>query len=653
MPQFRRSKFHKNFLTSFSPKKEIIIEFNWLKISSVWMFIVFGFYGWGTLSLSKSASLPSVLTTIAIVLVFSFYYFFSNHYAAKLVENLTIGVRQIYFVFGIFLILISINTDWISRSLTGDEIAYALQAQSQGYVISKKVLSVFPQLGSLSFQILLQIFSGLLLLAFILALKLISKIRNVRYYILVCFWGTLIVRSAVIAQGGSGGANPPGMSFFYFVGTTIISPSNFTYRILSLFFASIFLAAVYVSLTKLPYLSKLTRILIVLFVLSIPLFRHMALLMEISIWNFYFATISLICVLISRGSVSYQLIFIGALATSIRFPIVAILIPFYSFQFIGVSSKGLKFRRPANFIESSLGLLLCFPGFIWIATTRFLDKYSGANTSSGNLNGQISEIEQSIHEVFSTLTLTTSKGLWLICLIGILLFMGNSFFNYFVIGLLAVFEFLFFIVFNSGDVVYASKYIIEWFMPFTIFGLVVIASKFRYGNMSSYFLVICLILGITFNVIDYGKIPEKFVKASISQSTGDLIFNNASRVIVSVPYLYSSAFDKLRKDKELANCLNTGIVYGVYPQILEGYLSRDVLTSILIHRKFLLAQEAIHENWMTASATSIEESGTKCVIVGLVDGQGKIISQLTANNWIVRDEFFDRSYHTKLFILSR
>ena len=26
MPQFRRSKFHKNFLTSFSPKKEIIIE---------------------------------------------------------------------------------------------------------------------------------------------------------------------------------------------------------------------------------------------------------------------------------------------------------------------------------------------------------------------------------------------------------------------------------------------------------------------------------------------------------------------------------------------------------------------------------------------------------------------------------------------------
>ena len=132
-----------------------------------------------------------------------------------------------------------------------------------------------------------------------------------------------------------------------------------------------------------------------------------------------------------------------------------------------------------------------------------------------------------------------------------------------------------------------------------------------------------------------------------------MIFNNASRVIVSVPYLYSSAFDKLRKDKELANCLNTGIVYGVYPQILEGYLSRDVLTSILIHRKFLLAQEAIHENWMTASATSIEESGTKCVIVGLVDGQGKIISQLTANNWIVRDEFFDRSYHTKLFILSR
>lgn len=653
MPQFRRSKFNENFLRFFSPKKEIVIEFNWLKISSVWMLIVFGFYGWGSLSFSKSASLPSALTSIAIATVFSFYYFFSNHYAAKLVEKLTIEVRQIYFSIGIFLLLVAINMDWISRSLTGDEVAYALQAQSQGYVISKKVLTIIPQLGSLSFRILLQIFSGLLLLAFILLLVLISRLKNIRHYILVCFLGTLVLRSAVIAQGGAGGANPPGASFFYFVGTTILSPSNFTYRVLSLFFASIFLTIVYVSLSKLPYLSKFTRILIVLFVLSIPLFRHMALLSEISIWNFYFATIALIRVLISRGSVSYQLIFIGAMATSLRFPIVAILIPLYASQFVGVGGKGLKFRRSTTFIRSSLGLLLCLPGFIWIGTTRFLDKYGRANATSGNFNGQISEVKQSIQEVFSTLTLTTSKGLWIICLIGLLLFMGNTFFNYFFIGLLTVFEFLFFIVFNSGDVVYASKYIIEWFIPFTVFGLVVIASKFRYGKVGHYFLAICLILVIAFNVIDYGKMPAKFVKASISLSSGDLIFDNTVRVLVSVPYLYGSAFDTLRKDKELANCLNTGIVYGVYPQILEGYLSRDVLASILIDHKFLLAQEAIHENWVTASATSIEESGTKCVIVGFVDEQRKIINQLMANNWIIRDEFFDRSYHTKVFILSR
>lgn len=653
MVLFQKINMQTKILTSFSPKRVITFEFNWIKFSSVWMLIVFGFYGWGTLSSSESTSIPSLLMSIALVSVFSTYYFFGDSYASKLMETVTIQIRQIYAVFGIFLLLCIINVSWIFRSLTGDEIAYALQSQGQSYVILKKVLPIFPQFGDFQFRVLLQLCSVFILVIFFLVLKMVSRIKSVKHFILMCFLGTLLLRIGVISQGGSNGPNPPGASFLYLVGTSILSPSNFSYRILSLLFASIFLIIIHALLKQIPNLSMSLRFLILFFVLSIPLFRHMGLVMEISIWYFYFATIALLLILRSKGVIGYQLIFIGALATSLRFPIIALLIPLYAIEYFDLNRGRIKFRLPPSYVKSTLGLLPCIPGFIWIATTRFIDKYTGEQLTNGTFRGQASEIGRSAREVFSTLSVTTDRIFWIICMVGVFIFIRKSLFNIVLMILFGLFEFLFFFVLNSGDMAYASKYILEWYVPFVVFGLVSIVSRFEISKSVKYAVALCLIALISINAADYNRIPEKFVITSIAKGSGDLVFSNANRVVVSIPFPYNETFNKIKGRQELAGCLNVGIVYGVYPQILEGYSVSNVLSSLSIDHNFLLAQDSIGENWMTASATSIEKSGTHCVIVGFVDGQEKTIKDLLEKKWQIRDRFFDENYHTKVFILTR
>lgn len=653
MSFLQRIKWHRKLLTNFSPKKEFKFEFNWLKVSSVWLFIVFGFYGWGATSLSALTSTPSVLTSIALVSVFAIYYSYSDRYAFKLTEALTIQVRQIYVVFGILLFLCAINLGWVFRSLTGDELAYALQSQGQSYVIVKKFLAMFPQFGTVPFRLLLQMCSAFLLLGFFLTIRLMLKIKSPKYFVLTCFTITLLFRIVSTGVGGSIGANPPGSFFFYLIGSTVLTPSNLSYRILSLLFASIFLAIIYEFLRKIPNLSRLMRVLILLFVLSIPLFRHMSLLVEISIWYFYFATILLLFLLLSTNLAKHQLIFMGALATSLRFPIIALLIPLFLIQFLDVKHIGIRFKRPTSLVMSILGLLPCFPGFIWISTTRFLDKYNNVTSSNGMFGSQFAEFKRSSSEILSTLSVTTSKLSWMICFIGLFLFLKQSRNNYIFVGLLLVAEFLFFFVLNSGELAYAAKYIIEWFIPFIVLALVTISSKVKLRTPIKQMFPLFLILIIATNASDYNRIPENFVSLSTSQSSGYLVETNTNRLVASVPFPYDAAFNLLKEKQEFPECLNVGVVYGVYSQILEGYSAENVLAALAVDHKFLIAQNVIHENWMTASVSSIENSGANCVIVGNVVHQQKTINDLLANNWRIKDRFLDKDYHTKVFILSR
>jgi hypothetical protein len=618
------------------------------------MLIVFGFYGWGTSTISAITSIPFIFMNVSIFLTFFIFFAFGDRYSTVLRENLVIKSRQIYTVFGLLILLCIINLDWIFRSLTGDEVSYALQSQIQSYVLVKRFLTFFPQLDSLPFRLLIQIFSVVLLVLFLLTMRMMSKIKSTRLFVLLCFIGTLILRIATLSQGGSYGSNPPGASFYYLIGSTILSPTNLSYRIISLLLASLFLAILYEYLKRISQLPKYIRILILALIISIPIFRHMSLTVEISIWAFYFSSIILLQLYRSGGIASYQQVFLVSIATTFRFPLMAILVPIFVTNIFGTRRSRKNGDQNATYGPSILGVLMCLPGLILVSMTRLVERFGGTDLTTQQFGSQFREVGKTTREIFSTLSITTNKIAWLISVIGVVLFVRRSrVIALFLMAYLAI-QYALYFVMNNADLAYASKYIIEWFGPLLVLGIIVLISSLEVKKTMGIFITASLTLLIISNVMDYNKIPNKFIKTSPAFRSGSIdVTGEVYRTLTSVPFPYGVAFDELSKQKEVSECLNVGIVYGVYPQIMAGYSGKDVLTSLEVAHKYLAAQEQIHESWVTGSAKSVDLAGSNCVIVGFVYGQASIVSDLLANNWRIQKKFTDDAYQTNVFIFTR
>ena len=117
MGLYRRILVQGTFIKPFSSIREFRFSFNWLRISSVWMLIVFGFYGWGTSTISAITSIPFILMNVSIFVIFSLFFAFGDLFSTLLRENVVIKSSQIYTVFGIFILLCfileNVIVEWI------------------------------------------------------------------------------------------------------------------------------------------------------------------------------------------------------------------------------------------------------------------------------------------------------------------------------------------------------------------------------------------------------------------------------------------------------------------------------------------------------------------------------------------------------------
>jgi hypothetical protein len=380
----------------------------------------------------------------------------------------------------------------------------------------------------------------------------------------------------------------------------------------------------------------------------------MSLTVEISIWSFYLASIILLQLFCSRGIVSHQQVFLVSIATTFRFPLLAILVPLFIANILGTRQNRKNGDQSATFGPSILGVLICLPGIILVGSTRLVERFTDRDLATQEFSSQFAEVGKTTREIFSTLSITTNKVAWLISVIGVFLFVWRSRVGAVLLLAYLGIQYTLFFVVNNSELAYASKYIIEWFGPLLVLGLIALISTLKVKKTMGILIAASLTLLIVTNVLDYNTKPNKFIKTSPAfrggsiEATGEIY-----RVLTSVPFPYGAAFNELSMQKELSECLNVGIVYGVYPQIMAGYSSKDVLASLKTGHKYLAAQEQIRESWVTGSAKSIGLSGSNCVIVGFVYGQASIVSDLLANQWRIQKKFTDNAYQTDVYILTR
>jgi hypothetical protein len=111
----------------------------------LFLFLVFGFYGWGTSGgldryFSKNELLILLSLLVAMLSIWK-----SKELINTLLKNeVTFKLKHLYALTTFFIILILFNTKKIGRDLTGDELSYALNSVEHSLGILERLFDKLP-----------------------------------------------------------------------------------------------------------------------------------------------------------------------------------------------------------------------------------------------------------------------------------------------------------------------------------------------------------------------------------------------------------------------------------------------------------------------------------------------------------------------------
>ena len=97
-------------------------------------------------------------------------------------------------------------------------------------------------------------------------------------------------------------------------------------------------------------------------------------------------------------------------------------------------------------------------------------------------------------------------------------------------------------------------------------------------------------------------------------------------------------------------CFNAGVVYSVFPEILNGASLSEVASARLQRNTLLNAQEVLQENWFTITPDSAGLAEIDCVILGYVETKNTLQSFLD-QGWSLKFTSSVENYETKVFLI--
>jgi hypothetical protein len=206
----------------------------------------------------------------------------------------------------------------------------------------------------------------------------------------------------------------------------------------------------------------------------------------------------------------------------------------------------------------------------------------------------------------------------------------------------------FFIVFQFPNLSSFAKYPLEYLYPLVfalLFLIARLASENRRGLLGC-FLVVLVVLNI------YGAHLKTDVVNKYRQSVFEQNAFDSLRMMPNVPYPYAEIFSTLR---ELGSppCLNSGVVYGVFPEIQFGYSVRDMLSAIETREHFLNIQTSLGDDWRSVTHNALVKARIECVILGDVVEQSKTLEDLKRNGWKQKSFSVSTDFGTRVFLLFR
>jgi len=221
---------------------QTILQFRWTLGRTLGVyFLIFGFFGWGIIfpSIGTPISIVNNLLVIGTpILLFYFRKGISEYFTFKP----RISLLDAFAVFGIWISLVVINFDWVTKSLTGDELSYALKSHIHSF---RLLLILEPYLPDswrmLSSAGLIQAISivFMLLIGLLIFRHKFSNFSSISLGLIIF----LLITSRILLYflGATSLPNSPTPSIILFTFTSILGLSDEGFRLSASLLAAIFI----------------------------------------------------------------------------------------------------------------------------------------------------------------------------------------------------------------------------------------------------------------------------------------------------------------------------------------------------------------------------------------------------------------------------
>ena len=325
-----------------------------LDLSCITLFIVYGYFGYSSPKISSSNLFSINLLNLVIIGSFASLTLVINNEKYNYYLDKSINVKIISIVLLFFLINLTINYDYISIPLSGDELPYAAQSMTHAIKFIEDIGRFFWQESYFSVNKIIRLFNIIELALLLLMIITLMKIKNryLKFFALMSI--TLLSRYLYSIMGGQSGTNSPLPSFPYQIFSSIFGVSDMGFRISSLLIVSIFQGIVW----KVIYeKGKVNQSLIFLLLISIiPIFRVFFLSIEISLWAFYFTVITFLVLIKTKDRIHINLLYLAAIFSYFRFSILVIYFSIFILNLVNSRNKLEKNKIIITFLSLTIVL---------------------------------------------------------------------------------------------------------------------------------------------------------------------------------------------------------------------------------------------------------------------------------------------------------
>ena len=630
LPSHLRKIWH--FLTSGN--EFLNFKFNYRLIIFLYV-VVFGIYGWGTYESSGFILDGRNLFLTSIVFLGLFSTFLLRDYIDSMMTNVRVTWLQFTSFLFLFAFGMLLNLPRLNDPLSGDELYYARQSQIFSLeLITRAPTSIPGFMLNLSSSNVLHLISLITICILFLVFRFMLRIRSERVFIILSILFLLFTRLIVQELNPNNALLSPLPSFWYFITTSILGFDVSIFRLSSL---ALFVALSIFIVEQTPrnsYQQKAVLGLIILLFTSIPLISFMSVVVEPANMTFLVVVATFAHLVRREFLVSRQVLLLIGMAFYLRMNV--------GFLFAALLVTHLFQTRKFPMVKKAVlaPLIILLPGLSFTVSSRVTAKIASSNQFFNTIISNIWNTIQSLYLNSALMFLTISVA-------GIVLMMYLKSSRLFIL-LYLFFASTFFFVFQFPTLSPMAKYPLEYLYPL-LFALLFLVTGMTSENRKALLGSFIVMLGLL-NI--YGVHTKADVVNMYRQSVLEGDSSDSLRMMPNVPFPYEEIFATLR-EMGSPPCLNSGVVYGVFPEIQFGYTVSQMLSASKTREDFLNVQALLGDGWGSVTHSALVESGIECVILGDVPDQNKTLEALKNNGWEQKSSAEDLEYGTRVFLMFR